>query len=263
VSIDPRLVERRQAVAEERAKRNVGRLLRFFLAIAVLGGMVWFALSPWMSVEQVRTTGIVASASESILAEHRFVPGTPMVLLRTGPVVEALLADPWVAEADVRLFWPSDVVVRIVERAPAAWVETAGGWSRRAIDGHAVPGGTSPDSSFGWVRLPFLAEEDAVESELVRGSVEFLMSLDGDLARATSIRFEAGELWAEVDGHRVRLGRAVEMRAKAIALMALLEEEIPPGAVLVMVAPSNPAINTDGVDGEPEEKEAGDDGNDG
>lgn len=242
MSVDPRLAERRRQVAEDRAKRNVRRLLKFFAVVAMLGGVVWFALSPWMSISQVRITGANASEVDRILEAHRFVPGTPMVLLRPGPAVEALKLDPWVRDAEIRLNWPDDVVVRIEERLPRAWVETGGGWARRSEDGYPVPSAARPDGSLGSASFPFLAEEDAIGSELVLGAVEFLMALTPELAAGTSVWFEEGEMWSEVDGYRVRLGRAIQMREKAISLMGLLGEGPPTGSVLILIAPSNPAV---------------------
>jgi hypothetical protein len=51
-----------------------------------------------------------------------------------------------------------------------------------------------------------------------------------------------GELWAEVAGFQVRLGRAVEMRAKALSLAALIREQPAPGSILTLIAPTHPAV---------------------
>ena len=66
MTIDPRLLQRRKAVAEDHAARNVGRLLRFLAFATLLGALVWVALSPWMSVTQVRTAGIVTSDANAV-----------------------------------------------------------------------------------------------------------------------------------------------------------------------------------------------------
>lgn len=241
MSIDPRLAERRREVAEDLAKRNVRRLLRFLAVITVIGAVVWFALSPYMSVTRVRAAGVVASDTHALLAEHNVVPGTPMVLLRAGQIRDAIEADPWVIAAEVKLGWPNDVVVRVTERVPRAWVETAGGWSRRSEDGAPIPSRNTPDNTLGWVRFPTLTPEEAAGSALVIGSIEFLQTLPPDLAVMTALRLESGELWAVVDGYQVRLGRPVEMREKAISLVALLEEDIPKSSVLTLIAPNVPA----------------------
>jgi hypothetical protein len=47
-----------------------------------------------------------------------------------------------------------------------------------------------------------------------------------------------------VTGFQVRLGRATEMRAKALSLAALLREQPAPGSILTLIAPTAPAITT-------------------
>jgi cell division protein FtsQ len=216
--------------------------LRFFGLIAGLGVVVWFLLSPWMSIGEMQLAGVIASDTEDILAEHAVVEGRPLILIRTAQVEDRIEADPWVKEADVTLHWPDEVVVRVVERTPQAWVETASGWSRRGEDGEAVPSPAEPDNTLGWVRLPAVLEGDAAGSDLVLGSIEFLSALPPQLAVTSAIRHEDGELWAVVDGYQVRLGRATEMREKAVSLVALLSEEIPTTSTLVLIAPTNPAV---------------------
>ncbi|MCI0424583.1 MAG: FtsQ-type POTRA domain-containing protein [Actinobacteria bacterium] len=242
MTIDPRLADRRREVAEHKAQRNLRRLLRFLAALLVAGGVVWFLLSPWMSADRVRVAGVVASETELLLVRLGVVVGRPLVLIRAGVVETALEADPWVISADVDLDWPSDVVVRVVERTPRAWVETADGWTRRAEDGGAVPSAPEPDNTLGWVRMPHVPETEAATSEVVLGAIEFIHALPSDLARVTAVRFEEGELWAVVDGHQVRLGRETEMTAKAVSLVTLLTEDIPDGATLILVAPTHPAV---------------------
>jgi hypothetical protein len=51
-----------------------------------------------------------------------------------------------------------------------------------------------------------------------------------------------GELWATVSGYEVRLGRAVEMDAKARSLTALLAQKPHRGSILILIAPAHPAV---------------------
>ncbi len=237
--IDPRLMERRKTVAEHRAKRNVARLIRALIGAAVLGSGVWVSLSPTFSVSQVRSTGVQASDAYEILVRHEVVAGTPMVLIRAGMVEEALEADPWISDARVHLAWPDEIVVRVVERVPVAWVLTDAGWTRRSIDGVALPSAPQPGEEFAWVELPEVASDEAHVSRLVLGGIEFAASLTAHGARV----FPDGVgLRALVGGFEVQLGRPVYMAEKARSLEALLKEPIPPGSTLILVAPTHPAI---------------------
>lgn len=243
MSIDPRLAERRKTVAEDHAKRNISRLLRVLFVVAVLGALTWLAFSPWFSVSQVRTAGIQTSDANLILAEQEVVAGRPMVLIRAGSIESALESDPWIAEARVHLDWPRQVIVRVVERTPVAWVETAGGWTRRAQDGVAVPSGSQPDESLPWVHLPGLDDADAAGASLVLGAVEFAAHLPEEFKGGTVVTVEEGDLWAMASGYRVRLGRPAEMKAKALSLGAMLHESIPEGSTLILIAPTHPAVS--------------------
>lgn len=241
MSIDPRLAERRREVAEDRARRKVGRLIRALIVLAVAGGAVWLALSPLLSIDEVTTTGIAASTAHRVLVEHDVVAGTPMVMIRPEAVEAALESDPWVADALIDLEWPDRVVVHIEERVPTAWLPIEDGWGRFAVDGVQLSTAVEPDLTLPVIELaPVVGgEADAIEA---LGSLEFVAALPTELREGARVRLEDnGELWAEVGGFSVRLGRAVEMREKAVSLAALLREQPAPGSVLTLIAPTHPA----------------------
>lgn len=258
MTIDPRLMERRKDVAEEKAQRSVRRLLRFFIAALVIAGLVWLALSPWLSVAHVRTAGIVSSDAHATLAREEVVAGTPMIFVRTGDIEGALEEDPWIQEARVTLNWPDEVLVRVVERVPVLWVESGQGWTWRATDGVAVPGPAEPDEGSPRLVVPHLGESDLDASHLVTGSAEFVEALPSELQKGLTMSLEGGELWADVAGFGVRLGRPIEMEAKALSLTALLRENIPEDSTLILVAPANPSVDMPGEGTEEREDAAGD-----
>ena len=244
MSIDPRLMERRKTVAEDKAKRNISRLLKFLTVVMVVGAAVWILFSPWLSVGQVTATGIEASDAHVILADEKVTAGTPMFLIDASDVESALLADPWVAEARVDLDWPDAVVVEVLERVPTAWVRTGGGWTRRAIDGVAVPSKSEPGEGMARIEMPAIPDEDAETSRDLLGALEFVEALSERWQDGTVVTRHEGELWATVSGFQVRLGRSDEMAEKALSLDALLGEDLAKGSTLVMIAPTNPAVMT-------------------
>jgi len=244
MSIDPRLTERRKTVAEDKAKKNVSRLLKFLTAVVVVGGGVWLVFSPWLSVSMVATAGIEASDTHATLVEQGVVAGTPMILIGASQVQAALLEDPWVAEATVRLHWPDEVTVEVVERVPTAWVQTEEGWARRALDGVALPSAPEPGEDLAWIEMPDLAGSEATESDELLGALDFVDALASDLHQGTVLRRHEGELWATVAGYQVRLGREVDMSQKAASLRALLDKDLPEGSTVVLIAPTNPSVLT-------------------
>lgn len=245
MSIDPRLMERRKTVAEDNAKRSVSRLLRFLVFVMVVGAGAWLIFSPWLSVSQVTTSGIRASGSHSVLVDQGVTAGTPMVLVSASATERALLGDPWVAEAEVRLNWPNQVTVEVVERSPVAWVLTESGWSRRALDGVALPSQPEPDDEMARIEMPTLADDDAPDSAQLLGALEFVARLDPPLHAGTTVTLSDGELWASVSGFQVRLGRPVDMGEKALSLGALFQQQnLPEGSTVVLIAPTNPAVSS-------------------
>jgi len=244
MTIDPRLAERRREVAEDRARRKVGRLVRLLLVIGVLGAVVWLLLSPLLSVEEVNTTGIEVSTAQSVLVAHDVIAGTPMILLRAEKIESALEMDPWVREAEVELDWPGRVVVRVEERVPVAWLKTEEGWGWLAVDGVQLLSAPEADANLPRIDLGPDTGDDQW-SRRVLGSLQFAAALPEELREGTLVRVEAdGELWAEVAGYQVRLGRAVEMTAKALSLAALLREQPAPGSILTLIAPTHPAVSS-------------------
>lgn len=242
MSVDPRLTERRKTVAEDNAKRSMSRLLKFLLVLLLVGSLLWLVFSPWMSIKQVTTSGVVASRSHSVLTEEGVVAGTPMILVNPSRVEERLLEDPWVARATVRRVWPNEVTVDVVERTPSAWVRTEDAWTRRAVDGVALPSQPEPDEDMAWIEMSELTEREATESTDLLGALEFVEALPTDLHEGTVVTRVDGEVWATVDDYQVRLGRAVEMTEKALSLDALLDQGIPEGSTVVLIAPTNPAV---------------------
>lgn len=247
MSIEPRLMERRRTVAEDNAKRNVSRLLKFLASLLVLGAAVWLIFSPWLSVSQVDTVGISVSSANAILADRGVVAGTPMIRIGVDDTEQALLADPWIATAEISLDWPDRVSVEIVERTPVAWTQTADGWTRRALDGVALPSEPEPDPEMARIELPGLSPEEAATDPDMAAALEFVDTLPTRLQPGTIVYRHEGELWATVSDHQVRLGRGVEMAAKALSLQALLEKDLPQDAILVLIAPTNPAVTTPSV----------------
>lgn len=242
MSMEPKLLERRKTVAEDRAKRNLGKLLRFLAALFAVASVLWILLSPWLSVHQVRTAGVEASDAHGILAREGVVTGTPMIMVRTGAVERSLAADPWISEARVWREWPNEVVVVVGERVPMAWVETGGGWSRRSLDGVALPSASEPDGSLPRVSLPQVNGREAAGSPLVLGALEFLSRISPDRRPDVEVSLRGDELWAEVDGLFVQLGRPVDMAEKGLSLEALLVEDLAEGSTVVLIAPTHPAV---------------------
>ena len=60
--------------------------------------------------------------------------GVAMVSIRAGTIEERLREDPWIAEAKVRVVWPRQIEVMIVEYIPIARVKSGATWLVALLD---------------------------------------------------------------------------------------------------------------------------------
>lgn len=245
--MDPRLEHRRRRVAEDRARSNLGRLVRLLLVLAVAAGLVWVAQSPFLSVAEIRVTGARQVDVGSALDSHDIVEGRPMLLLDIDGAETELLADPWVADAEVARDWPTKVVVNVTERIPAATVEFAQGWWLVAADGTVLAEAGGPDPALGVAHFPTLQPGEAGEDLAVSGAVAFLDALPSDRRRGATLRVTDDGLEATLDGFVVRLGRPFDMEEKADVSLALIDEGLEEGSIITVVAPASPAVLAPGA----------------
>jgi len=218
--IDPRIAARRSEVAEAKVRRGLLRFLWIAALLALIATVAWLVRSPFLSVDEIVILGAQRADVERALTEARVVEGVPLALVDIDAATELLDADPWIAEVTVVRDWPRRVVVTLRERHGTAWVETTEGWYLTAPDGVALEAGTPPESS-PLVLLP------GIDPGAVVGAL-------GD------------EMVAEVADLNVRLGLPDDMAAKARALAAVVDTVPPPGSVVTLIAPSRPAILTQG-----------------
>ena len=240
--VDPRLAERRRTVAESNARKHLRRIFWALLVVAIVGTFGWLAQSPWFSIAHIAVSGVQGSDTHQILQTAGVVEGTPLIAVAPGRVEEQLEADPWIAEATVRRVVPDAIEVVVDERIPFAWVQAGSGWAVIAEDLTVLrmdPGPTGP-----WVAIEGsgLDRGDRLDDPWVTGGVIFLAGLPAETRSQVSLTERDGELWANMDALAVRLGLPTEMEAKAAALLAILEEGIPPGSVVNLIAPTRPAL---------------------
>ncbi|HZD03803.1 MAG TPA: FtsQ-type POTRA domain-containing protein, partial [Longimicrobiales bacterium] len=201
----------------------------------------WALRSPFLSVEEVSISGAARSHPGAVLSSLGMGEGTPLISVDTVRLAAAMEEDPWVAEAEVSRDWPRRLVVSVTERAPVAWVETAGGWVHVAADGVVLETG-SPGEGDPILAVPALAADALGEDPAATGALEFLDSLRDDLAGGASVAVVGEELQAQVGDVEVRLGRPVEMQQKARALAGVMDAGVEPGSVITLIAPTRPAV---------------------
>ncbi|MYF84517.1 MAG: FtsQ-type POTRA domain-containing protein, partial [Acidimicrobiia bacterium] len=106
MTIEPRIKRRRQEVAEQQARARIRRSIWMLVIMACAGGVAWFLVSPYMSVEEVAVSGAVRVPVEEILHRSGVVEGRPLVTIRASTVESDLMEAPRIAAPSVKLVFP-------------------------------------------------------------------------------------------------------------------------------------------------------------
>jgi cell division septal protein FtsQ len=240
--VDPRLAERRRTVAESNARRRLRKLFWALVVVAVLGAVGWVARSPWFSVANIAVSGVESSASKEILEGAGVRMGAPLITISPTRVEGLLEEDPWVVHATVRRVLPDAVEVAVTERVPAMWVQVGDRWAVVAEDGIVLRFDSEPAGPTLQLDVRGAAAGDQLSDARVTGGLAFVTSLPLEIRPAVALSEREGEVWAEVGEYVVRLGLPVRMAEKGAALLAILEEQLPPGSMINLVAPTRPAV---------------------
>ncbi len=241
--IDRRFLDRRRHVREDGARRQ----LRWGIAlvvVAALAAVITLAFrSPLLAVREVSLSGVTNAAVADVLESHDIAAGVPTLGVRASAVEDAIEADPWVARASVRVTWPGTVAIAVLEHVPAAWMDLDRGWMLVSATGVLLERGDPPHGA-PRVRMDAAGgvPGERVDGPRARAALEFLGSLPVALTTGAEVTRSPDGLVATVAGHLVILGAPTDMRAKAIGLAALLEDGIPEGSIVNMVAPAFPAV---------------------
>jgi cell division protein FtsQ len=139
VAVDPRIRQRRVAVARDAGRRRLRRLL-VVAAILLVGllalGLTW---TPALDIEQVDVRGVEQTSVEAVTDAAEVAPGDPLAWFDTGAAEAAVEALPWVDEATVERDWSGAVTVGVTERVAVAALATAdGAWSLADGEGRVL-----------------------------------------------------------------------------------------------------------------------------
>lgn len=243
VEVDRRFAARRRQVAEVEARSFLTRLIWALALAMALAITVWLFRSPILAVSAIEVNGFSAAEIEPILIANGVVMGRPMVSIRPDNISGALLADPRIKAATVELDWPQAVVVEIEPRRAVAWANLGGYWGQVGVDGVVIATAPEPSDGLPILEVPWDGPRPGHQpGHQALGGLEFLGALDSLVAQQTVVITRGTELWAILPNVMVRLGRPVDMTAKAFALEAVLAQGVEIGSVVNLLAPTRPAV---------------------
>ena len=212
-------------------RRRRRRILLIALAVLLVGAAVWAVwFSSLLSVRAVRAVGVEGPRADAVLAVAAVPMGVPLARVDAGRSEQAVLALDWVADAEVRRGWPSEVVVAVTPRVPVAVLQPASSADGVTADGSTGRRGVDVDGAVFAVTaaeakgLPRVDAEGAALAE----TMAVLATLPADLARR--VVSASATTRDDVDlvlrsGDVVRWGSADQAAFKAEVLRALLNRK--------------------------------------
>lgn len=191
------------------------RPLVLVLVIALVVGAVWAVwFSTLLSAREIRVVGAEGAAAERVVSAAAVTQGEPLARVDTEAAADRVRQIPWVADAEIRRGWPSELVIAVSQRTPAAKVV---GTSQAVDDAGAVfdlPG-----------RLPDGLPTVRADGEALVEAMAVLRGLPGDLRRrvrviTASTRDDVSFVLG--NGTTIRWGSAERGDLKAQVVTALL-----------------------------------------
>ena len=242
-SIDPRIRERRVAVARAQGRRR----LRWVIAVVmlgILGAAAWLLThSALLDVDRVRVTPTQHVSAAEVRFASGVSRGDAILFVDLGAVAGRIERLPWVDEAHVNRRLTGDLDIRVTERIPAAW-------ARRAPDQVALLDGRGrvlADAADAPADLPELGSGAKLPPPggriHPRAAAVVIGKLPAELrSRVARVVADAGAVTLALrDGPELRFGAPDQVPAKARAVLAVLGTITgPPPAYVDVRVPSAP-----------------------
>lgn len=245
----PAIARRRRAVRGLPSRGEVVALAAVGLACGVVG--YWLATGPILSVHGVRVSGYDRPDEDVLRAAvaEGADRGGSLLAPPVGAIRRRAVTFPWVEDVYVARDWPVGLVVQVTPARPIAIGVPARGPrvlinARGQIMGPAKGVGGLPR-----LRMPGTAPEAGRQiPAAARPALQLIrFSTPETAARFRQLRIEGGRLVGLLaNGPELRLGTPTELRAKALAIEAVLidasAEEERQASYLDVSVPDHPAM---------------------
>jgi len=226
----------RRRIQTRRVPRNLKRrkrrvinykrlmLVLFLAALSVVLTVILFT-SPALEIKEERVVGAKIVKPAEVMRSLVMASGSNILLLKKKPIVESILRNPVVKEARLYRKFPSTVIARIVERAPAMSLDTGKGFF--AVDASGIPYRTIPSPIPGLPVIVLEPESNLMPKPPVLGKRLTFRNFDGIVETLKVARREGlpgvgkisvdqnGDLCLNVRGkYEVKLGQPDALLAK-------------------------------------------------
>ena len=222
------------------------------IGAVLLGLAVWVVMnSPVFAVRDFRVLGTDGILDGEILRIAAVEEGENLIMLPTDEVAARLEKHPWIEDAAVGRDLPATVVIRVLERSPAGWLEDPEGPVVVAGDGTVLARRQRTPEALPWVGTwpDPLAPGDMIDGPAEELRISSAMS-PWLLRRVATAELDDGDVILELrGGGSVLYGTPTEVEAKNRALAGMLEwaegQGVEVGRVDVRI-PSAPSLEPAG-----------------
>ena len=221
---------------ERRQKQKQQRRAMQLRAAAVLGGLLavwalWAAMSgsQLFEIRQVEVTGATRLTAEEVISLAGVKEGETLLRVDGDAIEKSLMADPWIAGADVSRKLPSTLGIAVRERTPAAVVDTGSTFWFVETSGRVLAESVASSATVIPVirDLPdFVAEPGSIsESETLRNALKVLAGLSDELR--STVRMVSAPTVEETalltaSGVEIMMGEAVDLPEKSVLVADIL-----------------------------------------
>ncbi|MFM8777270.1 MAG: cell division protein FtsQ/DivIB, partial [Actinomycetota bacterium] len=118
---ESRLSSRRNQIAQK-LNANCRRLVRgVFAVIGALALVLGVLASPIIGVRTIQIEGARYMSADLLIAVEKSLTGKSILTVDTNSAARRLEGDPWVESVRIKQFFPTRLVIEIVEREPIAF----------------------------------------------------------------------------------------------------------------------------------------------
>ncbi|NBU60257.1 MAG: UDP-N-acetylmuramate dehydrogenase [Actinobacteria bacterium] len=118
---DPRIVDRRNDVIKKIASNRRQLLVAVGSVVGVVALVLIILASPIIGVRKIEIEGARYVSADLVIAVEKSLNGKSILTVDTRAAERRLEGDPWVESVRIRSFFPSRLVIEIVERKPVAF----------------------------------------------------------------------------------------------------------------------------------------------
>jgi cell division protein FtsQ len=138
--IDPRIRQRRVAIARRQGRRRLRIVVAVAIIVVVVAGGLGLLHTGWFSAKKVEVTGSHPhTPTATILSVAGLAGHPPLISVNSGAVAAKLERLPWIASARVSRNWPDHVTIAVTERVAVASLAGPGtSWSEVDRTGRTV-----------------------------------------------------------------------------------------------------------------------------